>query len=56
MQNSRGFRALKVWMGFKLLGRKGFTDLIDKASVYLDFYMRKLRRKKTSKTIVITSV
>jgi len=30
MQNSRGFRALKVWMGFKLLGRKGFVELIDK--------------------------
>lgn len=30
MQNSRGFRALKVWLGFKLLGRKGFVKLIDK--------------------------
>lgn len=30
LQNSRGFRALKVWVGFKFLGRKGFVDLIDK--------------------------
>ena len=30
LQNSRGFRALKVWLAFKLLGRNGFIKLIDK--------------------------
>ena len=30
MQNSRGFRALKVWMGFKLLGKEGAIKYIDK--------------------------
>ena len=30
MQNSRGFRALKVWMGFKLLGKEGAIAYIDK--------------------------
>jgi glutamate/tyrosine decarboxylase-like PLP-dependent enzyme len=27
-QNSRGFRALKVWLGFRQIGRAGFTQLI----------------------------
>lgn len=30
LQNSRGFRALKVWLAFKYLGKNGFTELIDK--------------------------
>jgi glutamate/tyrosine decarboxylase-like PLP-dependent enzyme len=29
MQNSRGFRALKVWMAFQQVGRKGFVQMID---------------------------
>jgi glutamate/tyrosine decarboxylase-like PLP-dependent enzyme len=28
IQNSRGFRALKVWMGFLHAGRKGFEEMI----------------------------
>jgi glutamate/tyrosine decarboxylase-like PLP-dependent enzyme len=28
LQNSRGFRALKVWMGLKQLGREGYVKLI----------------------------
>jgi glutamate/tyrosine decarboxylase-like PLP-dependent enzyme len=27
-QNTRGFRALKVWLGLKHLGREGYVDLI----------------------------
>ena len=27
-QNSRGFRALKVWMGLKQVGRQGYIDMI----------------------------
>ena len=30
MQNSRGFRALKVWLSFRLLGKNGFIKLIEK--------------------------
>ncbi|MBD3217885.1 MAG: aminotransferase class V-fold PLP-dependent enzyme, partial [candidate division Zixibacteria bacterium] len=29
MQNSRGFRALKVWMAFQQVGRNGFVQMID---------------------------
>lgn len=29
-QNSRGFRALKVWMALQQMGRSGYTDLIAK--------------------------
>lgn len=28
LQNSRGFRALKVWLGLRHLGRRGYVDLI----------------------------
>ncbi len=28
LQNTRGFKALKVWMAFRQIGRKGFEDLI----------------------------
>ena len=42
LQNSRGFRALKVWMGFKMLGRKGFIELIDK-----DIELSRLLAEKT---------
>ncbi len=28
LQNSRGFRALKVWLAFKQVGRSGFTKMI----------------------------
>ena len=28
LQNSRGFRALKVWLAFRQIGRSGFTKLI----------------------------
>jgi glutamate/tyrosine decarboxylase-like PLP-dependent enzyme len=27
-QNSRGFRALKVWLGLRLAGREGYRDMI----------------------------
>ena len=27
-QNSRGFRALKVWLAFRQIGREGYTKLI----------------------------
>ena len=30
LQNSRGFRALKVWLSFRLLGKQGFIKLIEK--------------------------
>ena len=30
LQNSRGFRALKVWLSFRLLGKNGFIKLIEK--------------------------
>lgn len=30
LQNSRGFRALKVWLAFNYLGKNGMTALIDK--------------------------
>jgi glutamate/tyrosine decarboxylase-like PLP-dependent enzyme len=30
MQNSRGFRALKVWMSFKQIGREGYVEMIRK--------------------------
>jgi len=30
MQNSRGFRALKVWMSIRHIGRKGIIDMIRK--------------------------
>lgn len=46
MQNSRGFRALKVWMGFKLLGRKGFTNLIDKDISLSRFLFEKIENEK----------
>lgn len=29
-QNSRGFRALKVWLGLRQAGRRGYVDMIDR--------------------------
>lgn len=40
MQNTRGFKALKVWMAFRQIGREGFQELIqqdiDLASLMFD--------------------
>jgi len=43
MQNSRGFRGLKVWLAFQLLGKNGFTELIEK-----DIHLSRLLLEKMS--------
>ena len=41
MQNSRGFRALKVWLGLRQAGREGFARLIeDDCRLTRDLYAR----------------
>ena len=42
-QNSRGFRALKVWLSFQLLGKNGFINLIEK-----DIHLSRLLVEKMS--------
>ena len=44
LQNSRGFRALKVWLAFQLLGKNGFIKLIEK-----DIHLSRLLIQKMSK-------
>lgn len=43
LQNSRGFRALKVWLSFQLLGKNGFVQLIEK-----DIHLSRLLLEKMS--------
>jgi len=44
LQNSRGFRALKIWLSFQLLGRNGFIKLIEK-----DIHLSRLLVEKMSR-------
>jgi len=39
LQNSRGFRALKVWLAFQQLGRSGYVKLIS-ITKYLQHYLK----------------
>jgi glutamate/tyrosine decarboxylase-like PLP-dependent enzyme len=43
-QNSRGFRALKVWLSFQLLGKKGFVKLIEKDIHLSRLLVEKMKR------------
>jgi glutamate/tyrosine decarboxylase-like PLP-dependent enzyme len=44
LQNSRGFRALKVWLSFQILGKNGFIKLIEK-----DIHLSRLLVEKMSR-------
>jgi len=47
LQNSRGFRALKVWLSFQILGKKGFINLIEKDIQLSRLLVEKMSRYPT---------